>query len=249
MKKSLTVAVGILFLLFSCMEREHTNPFDPEYDISSPKDLNFHKVDITTITLNWVPNNDRETGYRIDRKVGDLPWVESYGFIEDKDSSFTDSDAEINEDILYRVFTCYDTKFSDPVETPLINNDFPAPTNLNFEKMDIHTIKSTWLDEAVGEDGFKVEKKVGNGNFETLATLGENSTTFTDEDAELNQNISYRVYGYKGNNSSNPTETTTIDNTIPAPSNLSITQNSVDSFTLEWGDESIGEQGFKIERK
>ena len=79
--------------------------------------------------------------------------------------------------------------------------------------------------------------------------LSENIEEWTDENVEINEDIQYRIYAYSGENQSIYTETCVIDNTIPAPSNLYISQLNVHTFSLNWVDNSNGEEGFTVERK
>jgi formylglycine-generating enzyme required for sulfatase activity len=127
---------------------------------------------------------------------------------------------------------------------------FPAPTNLTYSKENIYTIKLNWQQTSNGEDGFKIDKKVGAANWVVgYATVGENAVTWTDTSAEINQNLEYRVYAYKGNNSTTSVTTNAIDNTFPAPTNLTTTQISITSANITWNDNSTGEEKFEIERK
>ncbi len=216
--------------------------------IPAPTNLNFEQINIHTIKLTWSDQSLGEDGFKIEKKVGEDNY-QLLSTVEENITTFTDEDANINESIQYRVYAYLGNESSDSIQTTIIENTFPAPTNLSFEQINIHTIKLTWSDQSLGEDGFKIEKKVGNGNFELLDTVGENITTFTDEDANINESIQYRVYAYLGNESSASIQTTIIENSFSAPTNLNFQQLDITTIKLNWEYTSFGETGFKIDRK
>jgi hypothetical protein len=63
-----------------------------------------------------------------------------------------------------------------------------------------------WTDNSAVEDGFKIEKKVGSGNYTVVHTTGPNETSWYDDDIEpyYNQQVSYRVRAFVGNYDSDP---------------------------------------------
>lgn len=65
------------------------------------------------------------------------------------------------------------------------------------------SVSLAWTDNATGEDGYTVERETGGGPFTVLATLGPDSTSFTDTTASPSTAYTYRVTAF---------------NTIPATS-------------------------------
>jgi hypothetical protein len=126
---------------------------------------------------------------------------------------------------------------------------FPPPSNLAYQKMSLTSIKFTWTDNSVGEDSFIIDKKVGANEWTvSYATTGANATEWTDNSAQVNSNIQYRIYGKAGSNYSNYAVSEVIDNTIPSPSNLTYNKLDINSIRLNWSDNSTGETGFVIDR-
>ncbi|QKI88321.1 S8 family serine peptidase [Thiomicrorhabdus xiamenensis] len=119
-----------------------------------------------------------------------------------------------------------------------------------------------WQDNSANENGFVVERAMkirGKYTFETIATLGADSTSFTDSVAELGT-YQYRVYAFNDSNQVYSdavlvkVETTSTEpppppepGTLVAPDNLSATLNG-STVTLTWNDNSTDESGFYIER-
>lgn len=94
-----------------------------------------------------------------------------------------------------------------------------APTNLNGTAISTTQVNLSWTDNATNEEGFKIERKSGGGNYTVIGSTGVNLTTFSDQGLTPNTAYTYRVYAYNsaGNSIqySNEVTITTQDN-IPA---------------------------------
>ncbi len=74
-----------------------------------------------------------------------------------------------------------------------------------------------WIDASKNEDGFKIERKRGNGKYVPIATLGVNVTSYVDSTVAPGTAYCYRVRAYnrKGSAASSPAcATTRADITI-----------------------------------
>jgi subtilisin family serine protease len=134
-----------------------------------------------------------------------------------------------------------------------------TPGNLSASASSATQVALTWTDNATGEDGYKVEKRIGGGSFSQITTLAANSTAFTDSSAADGTTSAYRVRAFnslpnppgsasiEGNSSySNEASVTTPLN---PPTGLSTTSVSSTSLTLVWTDNSQSEQGYRIEER
>jgi hypothetical protein len=126
------------------------------------------------------------------------------------------------------------------------NSSIPPPTNLQITQNTITSVTLHWQDNSNGEDGFKIERRFGTGNWVEVATT--TGTSWQDNSFELNTMVYYRVYAYVGNYASAFAENS-FDATIPPPENLSVLINSATSVTLNWTYSFIGHEGFKIDRR
>ena len=70
-----------------------------------------------------------------------------------------------------------------------------------------------------------------------------------DVNANINEIIQYKVYAYYGNYLSGKTTTSAIDNTIPAPENLTYQILSNNKIRLQWEYNMSGIEGFRVLRK
>ncbi len=310
----------------------------------APSNLTYSKINLTTIRLNWNDLSNGENGFVIDKKIDDSNWIADFATLDANTTTWTDSIAEINQNIQYRIYGFKDTNSSGLTETPVIdnsipvptsfnvsqidisnaeltwtdnsigedeftierklvtdslyiqihevtgddsanktwidntvvpgmiydyrikatkdtfnseyiekfnyNNTFPAPSNVTYTKLDISSIQLNWNDLSNGEDGFKIDKKVDENEWiAEYITLNENDESCIDNNAEINQNIQYRIFGYKGTNYSEMIQTSVIANDLPSPTNLNFSQILISKVELSWVDNSIGEEKFVIERK
>lgn len=137
-----------------------------------------------------------------------------------------------------------------------------APTGL-AATVDGLNVTLTWQDNNANESEYVVERGVkyrGKVNFNVIETLAANSTSFVDT---VPQTGEYR-YRVVAKNSVNEATSSTLNvsvtsdsgggtdpepepGTLAAPSNLSLVKNG-DIVTLNWSDNSDGENGFYIER-
>jgi serine protease len=81
-----------------------------------------------------------------------------------------------------------------------------TPAGLGANAQSSTQIALTWTDNATGEDGYRIERKIAGGNFIEIAQIGPNSTGFTDSGLAASTTYTYRVRAF---------------NTIPANSAFS----------------------------
>ncbi|NJM15836.1 MAG: fibronectin type III domain-containing protein [Bacteroidales bacterium] len=74
-----------------------------------------------------------------------------------------------------------------------------APLNLNVVASTYNTVELAWDDTTSNETFFLVERSDSDtGTFEQVASLGENSTSYTDDDLMLDRTYYYRVLASNG---------------------------------------------------
>ena len=90
------------------------------------------------------------------------------------------------------LFTFACQQFSTSPETSL-----EAPSNLTLEQISLEHIQLTWSDNSSGEDGYRIDRKIGDNEWEeNYKILSENATILIDSNLVYINNYSYRVSAY-----------------------------------------------------
>jgi titin len=106
-----------------------------------------------------------------------------------------------------------------------------------------------WTDRSDNEDGFKIEKKIGqSGTYNELETVAADITTFTDPNQEVETKYYYRVQAFKAQLSSTFFNETSVTTHSP-PTMLTATSGPSLNINLSWSDNSQLETGYEIWRK
>lgn len=139
--------------------------------------------------------------------------------------------------------------------TPPLQSQPPsAPTNLTATAVSSSQINLTWQDNSTNETGFRIERASSSaGPFTQIATVGAETTTYSNTGLSASTTYYYRVCAYNSDGNSpysNVASATTqaVLNPPIAPSNLSATAVSSSQINLTWQDKSSNETGFRIER-
>jgi subtilisin family serine protease len=121
-----------------------------------------------------------------------------------------------------------------------------APAGLDATATSPSEISLTWTDNAMAEDGYKVERSVSGGPFVEIADLGPDSESYVDGTNVFPANThTYQVKAYN----SIPAYSSMVTAIVPAaPTNLSAVNVSAGGINLSWSDNSTNETSFEIER-
>lgn len=131
------------------------------------------------------------------------------------------------------------------------------PTNLDAEPENMSYIRLRWDDNSNNEDGFYIERSGSpdtNGVWETFGRVSQNTRQFFDYWVTNDSTYYYRVYAYsedlRSPYSNIAYATAIVDTNIPrAPSNLTVSNTTPTTITIQWQDNSDNEQGFIIARR
>jgi len=125
-----------------------------------------------------------------------------------------------------------------------------APSNLEITQITVCSAKLSWNQSENRIVGFRIERKIDNGPWSIIAIIGKSEREWIDYNVipDSTKTHYYRIYAYAGDNVSDYIEGS-IRPSFPEPSNLVITQVSVDTLRLDWKDNSIGEDGFIIDKR
>lgn len=129
--------------------------------------------------------------------------------------------------------------------------DIPAsPTDLAVTDSSYTSISLSWTDNASIESGYAVFRSTSaNGTFEEIASLPENSSTFTDETVDYGTRYYYQVAAFNENGYSLRTQIATSETLGPiTPTALTAESNTNTSIEIGWTHTTDEETQFIIER-
>jgi hypothetical protein len=125
-----------------------------------------------------------------------------------------------------------------------------APASLEASASVASEVTLRWVDTSGEETGVSIERSRDGANYIEIATLGRNTTTFTDRTVEARTTYSYRLRASNSAGVSPYSNVATVTTTPPvseAPSGF-MAEPRNGTAVLSWTDNSSDETGFKIER-
>ena len=219
--------------------RNNGGPVDLSW--TDPTPINYS--DLTTFG-----NPSNEIGYKIQRAPitnGKVGTYSTIGTALANATTYTDSTANPYTDYSYQVIA-YNVK-GDTLSNAVKTLGVPiAPTNLTAVLSGTSQINLSWNDNSNNETGFIVERSTDGTNFTGIATIGANSTNYSDKNLTPGT-YTYRVKAIKGSLSSNYSNIASLT-IVSAPTNLQATLQNGPAVDLTWTDHANNETGFIVER-
>ncbi len=213
---------------------------------------------LSGISLDWSDNADSDlAGYRVYRASsvnGTYTLLTSTLLTA---SAFVDANAPAGATSFYRV-TAVDSSGNESnfasvsASRPANPNPPAAPSSLSAVSNTPGRVDLTWTDNASNEVSFQLERRTGSGNFTLIATLGANTTNYTDNSADEGATYTYRIRAVNTDGNSNYSNESTVNVPVTpttAPSNLASLVLGPTSVRLTWTDNATNESGFRIERR
>jgi fibronectin type 3 domain-containing protein len=127
------------------------------------------------------------------------------------------------------------------------------PTGLSATAVSSSQINLTWTDNALAEDGYRIEQSaVDNLHYNEIAVIGPNQTVYNATGLNAGTKYYYRVRAYNSITMSvysSEKNATTLSSIPLAPSGLTVTTLLSSKIIIAWTDNSNNETGFKVQRK
>jgi fibronectin type 3 domain-containing protein len=127
------------------------------------------------------------------------------------------------------------------------------PTGLSATAVSSSQINLTWTDNALAEDGYRIEQSaVDNLHYNEIAVIGPNQTSYNATGLNAGTKYYYRVRAYNSITMSvysSEKNATTLSSIPLAPSGLTVTTLLSSKIIIAWTDNSNNETGFKVQRK
>ncbi len=200
----------------------------------APTNLTVQTV-TSQVTLSWTDNSQSEDGYSIERRQGSTGQFVKVSDVNRNISTYTETPLNDGTKYFYRVFafnTNGNSALSNEVNTVTA---MLAPTNLSVQTVNSQAVLN-WTDNSQSEDGYTIERKVGqSGQFAKVTDVNSNATTYTDAAVTPGQQYFYRVRGFNSNiNSSYSNEATVtitdVNSEEAIPTSFALFQNYPNPF-------------------
>ena len=228
-----------------------------------PGNMTATTISSSQINIAWADNSGNEAGFKIERKTGNAGTFAQIATVGANVKNYSSPGLNSNTKYFYRVRAYNNgghSAYSTAVEATTLPKAPAAPANLTAAVLINLQIKIVWKDNALNENIFLIERKIGGsagspnaaGAYMQIATAGPNVTSYTD--AGLNPATTY-FYRVRASNLggasiySNETNATTFGTPPPAPNILTATAVSQTQINLMWNDNAGNENGFAVERK
>ena len=177
---------------------------------AAPSGLVASPVSTGQIHLVWIDNSSGETGYRIEGDSGsDFALVAN---VPADSTGFSDTGMSEGTSVTYRIHAFNDSGDSLPSSEIQTMTQPEAPTNLTVEYSTSKgaDISVAWNDNSSTEVGYKIERKIDDGDFIEIGTVGADTATYEDA-APPDGNATYRVCAYNASTNSEYSNTALID--------------------------------------
>jgi hypothetical protein len=224
------------------------------YALLGPTNLTARATSLTQINLTWTDNSRNETGYIIERSVGDDDsWEPAVATGMDV-VSYADAGLTPNTTHYYRVraYNATGSSAYSNVAAAATPGPPPAPSELTATAVSMNQINLAWTDNAGNETGFKIQRRKGTStSWSTIKTVGANVTSWSNTGLPYGTQYYYRVYAYNSQGASayaNEADATTLY-PVANPTDLAAQAVSSSQINLTWTDNSTNESGFKIQRR
>ena len=182
---------------------------------------------IFTAELTWTHNCNYEEGYVLERKEV----VQSSRLV----TSVTQASSLVRKETQPSPIKNNIPQAKDVTQLSPIAKDFRQ----KIQNSSVNLYPDYYPDE---------ESQKEKDNFIVIDTLPPDANNYIDNTLTPNHSHEYRIKAFTIYNESNY-QNQWINMAIPKPTNFSCYQQDVHTFELTWQDNSIGEEGFIIERK
>lgn len=122
------------------------------------------------------------------------------------------------------------------------------PSVLQAAQVEQNRVEISWIDNSTAEDGFIVERSVGEG-FSEIGRTGADTTVFEDTSVNDGSLYIYRVKAFMdGVGAAEASEELTVVTPLSPPTALRVLSLGSTEVSIGWTDNSSSEEGYRVER-
>jgi hypothetical protein len=174
-----------------------TNIYVKDKEPAAPSDLLLAKISDYAVTLKWKDNSNNELGFELWRRdVGSSGVVEyrKWKTLPVNTLSYTDGGLSPYVDYAYKVRAFGEGGYSAFCDEATTSSLPGGPWNLQAEAIGASSVHLKWVDFAINEQGFQIERTDPNTNtYKVLALVGPNITEYYDNSVSASTAYSYRI--------------------------------------------------------
>lgn len=194
--------------------------------------------------LSWQDNSELESGFKIEVDFGDGQFQQVF-VTQSNIGSYTDIDSADGL-LRYRVSAVNGDFSSNPTSTESIVLPFKTVKNVRLATNG-NAITLSWQDVSNNETGVEIYRAQGNGEFELITTVEENSVNYVDENLLDGSFYRYQLRTINLSEQSDFVESEQIELALIAPSALQA-ETVASEIRLSWVDVSENEAGYEVQR-
>ncbi|HEV8380005.1 MAG TPA: fibronectin type III domain-containing protein [Gemmatimonadales bacterium] len=229
--------------------------------VNAPSNLGASATSTSSIAVSWQDNATNESGFEVHRSLnGANGTFTMLATTAASVTAFDDGGLTPATQYCYRLRAFRNvgsnTSFSSFSSTACATTPVPppppppaAPSAVGARPLGSSTIQISWTDNAMNEDGFRLERSTDDGISWTTAGTSAASPYawgfFGDTGRTSEQRACYRVVAFNAAGESPPSNTACT--TPPAaPTNLTVTMLDEQAWRVAWTDNSDVEDGYEL---
>jgi Fibronectin type III domain/Beta-galactosidase len=169
------------------------NPSPP----AAPSNLSGTAGGAYLINLSWSDNASNELGYRIESKIGATGTYELLTMFGPNTRATTFTSLIEGTQYYYRLQGVNAGGRSAYSNEKSVTTVLNHPSSLSLQALSSSKVRLNWNDKSATESGFRIERsRLTDTNFTQIATVGVNTTSYTDTGLSASTTYYYRVRAY-----------------------------------------------------
>ena len=215
-----------------------------------PSGISAQILSDSIVFLRWYDNCKYETGYQVESATNDSNFIK-VADLGMNTTSFTFNGQFVPENqYFFRVRAVAKDQYSGYSDIATAEIRLAEPVNLGTSLTSDTSITFYWTDNNSFEKGYVISKDFGSGFFVPIKTLPANSTNTTISDVFLvNQQYRYTIHAIRDNYESPKALFPFIPLKFNIPTEFGLSDQTLNSVTFQWRDNSTFELGFIIYRR
>jgi WD40 repeat protein len=202
------------------------------------------------VSLQWMENNNFESGYEIQMSRNNGIFVFVMNVPANATSTIIQGFYHVDTAYSFRLRAISPANKSDFSDTASTQLSFPSPTNLNILAMTDSTVTIQWQDNNPFKTGFEIERNTNSGIFTKVLTVGSIVHSASVSGIyQITALYGFRVRIISNFNASAYSDAAFTQMIFPPPSELKITSLSRTSIRLDWRNNSQYTTQFSVERR